>query len=663
MFKRDILKYSNIQEHLRILQILCIVEEGIKDFECLSDLQVHCSNNSVIISRNYEEHLSVEKISEENIQESVVVEDDSNEILEDSFKTDMLEELEEEVEMEVEETEEEAIIEVFHEIEMPESSKEEEEVYSEDITTSSTINRRKKYKYKVNTNESLTPEQVKWIQEQVKTSEVLIDGKKAFKCQICGTILSIPGTLKKHLRDCHVLKTQKERDDRNNRKEFKDEIKRSKMQVKTTAGIETIWKCERCKFNRIFKSEAGLKVHLRYNHIRDQVINNDFIAKCRVTVETENGTKNGWKCVDCQKILLSRDTLRYHMKLEHSDTVVAITEKQHQQIEDTTREIPNDSLIAILESKRKQTQEPSPCHCEECGLKFVNGTTKREKSLEIHQQLHVILKVVSQSYELPKCEDCKVMFSNNEELNNHLLTHDTSEVYPAKGMSFLVAKKFKDSIGTATVNDHNSWKCGHCVNTNFHEEIECIEHQMILHSKQLICPFDYLEFYGIRGIGQFCIHMKHKHPEMFPSLSISCSYCGEEFSNVFDKLTHMKNCDTKKFHCDHCQKTFFKKNQLIRHLKIISGDISFICDICGKKCASSMDRKLHYRKHTNEKSYQCSFPHCLKIFKTPAARSSHLEIHSNIEYECTDCKSIFKQRALLQRHLKKVCSKRVKSKK
>lgn len=662
MFKRDILKYTNIHEHLSILQVLSSVEEGIKQFKCaLDDLQIHRSNDSVIVSRNYEEHLTEEKNSQdtEDIQQQQSDDDDNMEEVnyESSSNVEMLEEIVEE-----EEEEEEAIIEVLDEAEIPESCKE-EEILNQDITasSSSSIDRRKKYKYKVNTNESLSPEQVKWIQEQVKKSERTVDGKTVFICKICGKILSIPATLKKHLRDCHVLKTQKEQEDRKIRKEFKDEIKRSKMQVKTTAGIETIWKCERCKFNRIFKSEAGLKVHLRYNHIRNQVINSDFIAKCKVTVETGNGTKNGWRCVDCHKIFFSRDTLRYHMKLEHSDTVGALNEQQ--QIDDTTREIPNDSLISILESKRKHSHEPIlPC-CEECGLTFVNGTTKREKSLEIHQQLHIILKVVSQSYELPKCEDCKVMFSNNEELNNHLLTHDTNEVFPAKGMSFLVAKKFKDSIGTATESDHDAWKCGHCVNANFHEETECIEHQMILHSKQLICPFDYLEFNGNRGIGQFCIHMKHKHPEMFPQLSISCSYCGQEFSNVFDKLAHMKNCDTKKFHCDHCQKTFFKKNQLIRHLKIVSGDISFVCDICGKKSASSMDRKLHYRKHTNEKSYQCSFPNCLKIFKTPAARSSHLEIHSNIEYECTDCKAIFKQRALLQRHLKKACSNRGKSRK
>jgi KRAB domain-containing zinc finger protein len=313
------------------------------------------------------------------------------------------------------------------------------------------------------------------------------------------------------------------------------------------------------------------------------------------------------------------------MKLEHKETVAALcggeTIKENE-IEEDPR---NNSIISLLEQKRRYSTTTISC-CNPCGLKFVNGTTKKDKSLEIHQQIHVILKVISQSYELPKCLECKVMFSNNEDLYNHQMTHDRNEIYPAEGMSHFVAVKFKESQSTSE-NSESSWKCGHCSNVNFQDETECIEHQMIVHSKQLICPFDYLEFTGIRGLGLFYNHMKNKHSEMFPQLSIFCSYCGEEFSNVFDKLTHMKTCDTKKYHCDHCQKTFFKKSQLIRHLKIVSGDISFICEICSKKCMSTMDLKLHHRKHTNEKTYQCSFPNCLKIFKTPAARSSHMEIH------------------------------------
>lgn len=66
-----------------------------------------------------------------------------------------------------------------------------------------------------------------------------------------------------------------------------------------------------------------------------------------------------------------------------------------------------------------------------------------------------------------------------------------------------------------------------------------------------------------------------------------------------------------------------------------------------------MDLKLHTRVHTNEKTYQCKFTNCFKVFKTPSARTAHVEIHSEIKYECSACKAIFKQRNLLQKHLKK----------
>lgn len=544
-------------------------------------------------------------------------------------------------------------------VEVLEEEMNNEQVFSDNTQNDPNFNRsrRKNYKYKVNTNESLTQEQIAWIKEQTQTSEVFVDGKRAFKCQICNKILRITSTFKKHLRDSHVLKTPEEREEKNKKLCFKDEIKRCKMQIQTSSGIETFWKCERCKYNRIFKSEPGFKVHLRYNHIKGQVISADFVSKCKVSVKTNKGIKSGWKCVDCQKVVLSRDALRYHMKLEHKETVAALCAAQKSYQETSSiDETQNSSIITLLETKRRHSTSNVSC-CEPCGLKFINGKTKKDKSLEIHQQLHVILKVISQSYELPKCAECKVMFSNNEEFYNHLVTHDRNEFYKAEGMSYHVAVKFKESQSTSD-NSENSWKCGHCENVHFLDETECIEHQMILHSKQLICPFDYLEFTGIRGLGQFLNHMKNKHSEIFPQLSIFCSYCGEEFNNVFDKLTHMKTCETKKYHCDHCQKTFFKKNQIIRHLKIVSGQISFTCELCSKKCVSSMDLKLHLRKHTNEKTYQCSFPNCLKIFKTPAARSSHMEIHSNIEYECIHCNSIFKQRALLQRHLKKACKKK-----
>ncbi|KAG5672395.1 hypothetical protein PVAND_002526 [Polypedilum vanderplanki] len=661
MFKRDIKKYNDFQTYITRQQLLLKIDDALTQISDLSNYSVRCINESIIISKDSDDNNINEPIIEE---EEIVVEDVSSVIIEEEYIDDTEQICDDpsfNVNEEIIEMEEESTMITDHSIEQPlqpvHIEYQEDDIQKEDWNESSEslAKQRKKYVYKTNTNNDLTEEQAIWIKQQVRKSEVIVEGKKIYKCQICGQLLRIPGSLKKHLRDCHVLKTPNEQEEKSSKQAFKDEIMKSKIDIETNEGVETIWKCLRCTHDRVFRSEAGLKVHLRYSHIRDQIIDAQFIAKCKVSINTATGNKDAWRCPDCLKILRSRDGLRNHMKLEHTESIEQLPNQSfrcnYNKVCSSTENLDKNSLLQL--AKKRQSDLSNSICCEQCGISFINGTTKKEKSSDIHQQLHIILKVVSKSYDLPRCEDCKIMFSNNEDLNLHSQSHD-DETFPTEGLSYLVAERIKDPIGTAIANDSNSWRCGHCPNVRFADEIDCIEHLMILHSKVLICPFDYLEFSEIRGLGLFCNHMKHKHSEMFPELQIFCTYCQKEFTNVFDKLSHMKICNEKKYSCDHCSKTFFKKTQLIRHLKVVSGAIAFTCDICSKTCASSMDLKLHYRSHTNIKTYNCTFPNCQKIFKTPAARSSHMEIHSNIEYECTDCKTIFKQRALLQRHLKKV---------
>lgn len=591
MFKRDIKKYKDFQSYILRQKFLSQIDTTLSQFnEDINNYSIQQLNESIFISKEPLENL-FHIPTQSNLQESLVKYENDEEILIEEEVSQVVEEeyiddpdMQEQYNYEQQNFKSEEIIELEH-VEMNEKSfplsspiSAYREVKKEWCKESeSSPKRRKKYVYKTNTNDSLSEEQLKWIKSQVRKSETIVDGKKVYKCQICGQILQIPGSLKKHLRDCHILKSQNEQEEQNSKQAFKNEVARSKIDVDTGEGVETIWKCQRCSHDRVFRSEAGLKVHLRYSHIRNQHIDVQFIAKCKITIKTENGLKNGWKCPDCEKILRSRDGLRNHMKLEHTE----LNESDNNTPQALSSE--HFDAVSLLQLARKK-QMPNSLHtttCEPCGISFINGTTKKEKSLEIHQQLHIILKIVSKSYDLPRCEECKIMFSNNEDLNLHSLSHD-DEAFPAEGLSFLVAERIKEPLGTAGDEDLNAWKCGHCSNVRFADEIECIEHQAILHSKNLVCPFDYLEFSGIRGLGLFSSHMKNKHPEMFPELSIICTYCNQEFSNVFDKLSHMKTCSEKKYNCDHCPKTFFKKTQLIRHLKIVSGAINFVCDICSK---------------------------------------------------------------------------------
>lgn len=590
MFKRDVRKYSSFHEHIKKLDVLAKVEEYLSNMENINDLTVYQHDNTILITKNTDDYVEQDILQ---IDKNCII-DDQMVIEEVPLKCNLEEEYIEEIhEDQIDDIEVSSSIKVksdgFEEIHSDYSFKDERSESYQSSSESPQAKIRKKYVYKVNTNDSLTGEQMSWLKQQVSKSQIIVNGKKLFKCQLCGTVLQIPGSLKKHLRDSHLLKSKEEENERAFRRAFKQEISNSKIEVNPKEGLEFIWKCQRCTDDRIFRSESGLKVHLRYTHIRSQVIDADFVAGCKISIENGKQIKNAWQCPECSKILRSRDGLRNHLKVEHPllvDKLQTSTDLKDDLEKNVNLE---KSQSTSWMSEKLSKVHPRSTHknenryvCSPCGLQFVNGSTKRDKSLEIHQQLHIILKTVSQSYELPKCEQCKVMFSNNEDLANHLINHDPDDVFVAEGLSLLVAVKYSEPIGTASNDDFDNWKCGHCAHARFKEEIECIEHQMILHSKQMICPIDYLEFNGIRGLSQFSIHMKNKHLEMFPDLTIACSYCHHEFPNIFDKLTHMKSCDRKEFACDHCPKKFFNKTQLLRHLKIVSGVISFSCDVCQK---------------------------------------------------------------------------------
>lgn len=648
MFKRDVKKYSSFAESFNGLVILAQVDKLLKDFNDLSGYQVVKNSNCILIEPENDLQIQIDQQEEMKI-ESII--DDQIDQSEELYEMKNIEVTEEYIEEHVESLN---VIDEEFSTEISGIPPDENSLKEEISDSKPPRKRTRKYKYPINTNEKLSDDEKEWINRQVRNCEILQNGQIAYKCSLCETILQIAGSLKKHLRDSHILKSEKEQDSWNSKKAFKSEIQRSRLLLETSDGTETIWKCERCDTNRIFRSEAGLKVHIRYNHIRCQVIDAKLIAQCKVVIDFEGVQKDAWKCPECDKILSSRDGLRNHIKLEHPD-IVSDEQNNDSSLKTTSKtdeENPEDLFNLLKRKRRTLKSDKVSTPCLECGIQFINKTSKKEKSCRIHQECHQILNVVSPFYQLPKCEITRTLFSNEDDLNKFLTNDEQFFEIPTEGMTSNVSKKYRESIGSAEISDAEGWKCGHC-RVSYQTEVECNAHIMILHSKKLICPIDHMEFSGSRGIGLFNAHMRSRHSELFPDIIISCTYCHAEFSSIFEKLAHMKTCSEKKFGCDHCARKFFTKLELVRHLKIVSGEISYVCEICSKSCASTMDLKLHRTAHTNQKSYACSYPECSKTFKTPAARSSHMETHSNVTYNCLSCNSRFKQRALLQRHLKK----------
>lgn len=85
-------------------------------------------------------------------------------------------------------------------------------------------------------------------------------------------------------------------------------------------------------------------------------------------------------------------------------------------------------------------------------------------------------------------------------------------------------------------------------------------------------------------------------------------------------------------------KCFFRKSDLIPHLKLHVGLLAFSCEICGKKTKDNNDLKIHMRSHTSETPYKCSL--CPKAYKTVSGRSSHMETHKESSHECSLCDKV-----------------------
>ncbi|CAL1301379.1 unnamed protein product [Larinioides sclopetarius] len=69
----------------------------------------------------------------------------------------------------------------------------------------------------------------------------------------------------------------------------------------------------------------------------------------------------------------------------------------------------------------------------------------------------------------------------------------------------------------------------------------------------------------------------------------------------------------KQYACDVCHKQFKKKDHLVNHYRIHTGEKPFVCDTCGKEFAVKRNLTTHVRTHTGEKPYACEI--CGKSWK------------------------------------------------
>lgn len=108
---------------------------------------------------------------------------------------------------------------------------------------------------------------------------------------------------------------------------------------------------------------------------------------------------------------------------------------------------------------------------------------------------------------------------------------------------------------------------------------------------------------------------------------------------------------------EHCDKSFKRRSDMLRHMRIHSGDRPYLCTHpgCGKSFIQRSALSVHARVHTGEKPHTCEYPHCGKLFADSSSLARHRRTHTGSRpFKCEEpgCDKEFTRRGNLNSHLR-----------
>ncbi|XP_047382257.1 zinc finger protein 236 isoform X1 [Sciurus carolinensis] len=287
---------------------------------------------------------------------------------------------------------------------------------------------------------------------------------------------------------------------------------------------------------------------------------------------------------------------------------------------------------------RSHTGE-KPYKCKLCGRGFVSSGVLRS-----HEKTHTGVKAFS-------CSICSASFTTNGSLTRHMATHMSMRPYkcPFCDEGFRTAIHCKKhmkrhqpvpSAASAAAETEGGDMC-------LEEEEENPDRSASRKSRPEVITFteeETAQLAKIRPQESATVsekvlvqsaaekdrisEMKDKHAELEaePKHANCCSYCPKSFKKPSDLVRHVRiHTGEKPYKCEECGKSFTVKSTLDCHVKTHTGQKLFSCHVCSNAFSTKGSLKVHMRLHTGAKPFKC--PHCELRFRTSGRRKTHMQFH------------------------------------
>lgn len=127
----------------------------------------------------------------------------------------------------------------------------------------------------------------------------------------------------------------------------------------------------------------------------------------------------------------------------------------------------------------------------------------------------------------------------------------------------------------------------------------------------------------------------HVNSKQHRHVRVQCPVCYGLFTAHLYERHLARHQSASHLICEVCGK-MYRKDNLIRHLKLHSFELPYHCKLCPYRGRSTESLKIHMRTHTGDKPYSCD--KCQLRFLTRCNLSRHLLTHQKERpYKCYEC--------------------------